>query len=139
MGCHFLLQGIFPNRGLNLCLLHLLHWQAGSLLSGPPGKPRRSLLGRAKAGLVVIWPLCHYLPLRIYEIKINTFVVWFKENRYRLFASPVCFPSTNSPSLINPDHLTISLFEYSQSPPNCPCLSQGILSLFLAGNSKLFC
>ena len=28
MGCHFLLQGIFPAQGLNL---HLLHWQANSL------------------------------------------------------------------------------------------------------------
>ena len=30
-GCHALLQGIFPTQGLNLRLLHLLHWQAGSL------------------------------------------------------------------------------------------------------------
>ena len=28
VGCHFLLQGIFPTQGLNLCLQHLLHWQA---------------------------------------------------------------------------------------------------------------
>ena len=31
VGCHFLLQGIFPTQGLNLCLLCLLHWQADSL------------------------------------------------------------------------------------------------------------
>ena len=31
MGCHFLLQGIFPTRGLNTRLLHLLHWQVDSL------------------------------------------------------------------------------------------------------------
>ena len=31
VGCHFLLQGIFPTQGLNPCLLHLLHWQADSL------------------------------------------------------------------------------------------------------------
>ena len=30
MGCHFFLQRIFPTQRLNLCLLHLLHWQAGS-------------------------------------------------------------------------------------------------------------
>ena len=39
VGCHFLLQGIFPTQGLKLCLLGLLHWQAGSLplscLEGP--------------------------------------------------------------------------------------------------------
>ena len=31
VGCHFLLQGIFPTRGSNPGLLHLLHWQADSL------------------------------------------------------------------------------------------------------------
>ena len=36
MGCHFLLQGIFPTQRLNLGLLRLLHWQVDSL---PPGKP----------------------------------------------------------------------------------------------------
>ena len=34
VGCHLLLQGIFPTQGLNPCLLCLLHWQTGSL---PPG------------------------------------------------------------------------------------------------------
>ena len=39
VGCHFLLQGIFPTQGLNPCLLCLLHWQVGSLSLVPPGKP----------------------------------------------------------------------------------------------------
>ena len=39
VGCHALLQGIFPTQGLNLHLLHLLPWQAGSLPLAPPGKP----------------------------------------------------------------------------------------------------
>ena len=30
-GCHFLLQGIFPNQGSNPSLLWLLHWQVDSL------------------------------------------------------------------------------------------------------------
>ena len=38
VGCHALLQGIFLNQGLNLCLLHLLHWQLCSLPLVPPGK-----------------------------------------------------------------------------------------------------
>ena len=38
MGCHFLLQGIFPTRGLSPSLLGLLHWQAGSLPLALPGK-----------------------------------------------------------------------------------------------------
>ena len=36
VGCHALLQGIFPTQELNLRLLHLLHWQAVSLLFAPP-------------------------------------------------------------------------------------------------------
>jgi len=39
VGCHFLLQGIFPTQGSNPHLLHLLHWQAGSLPLAPPGMP----------------------------------------------------------------------------------------------------
>ena len=37
MGCHFLLQGIFPTQGSNF--LNLPHWQADSLPLMPPGKP----------------------------------------------------------------------------------------------------
>ena len=33
-----ILWGIFLTQGLNLHLLHLLHWQADSLLLMPPGK-----------------------------------------------------------------------------------------------------
>ena len=32
-------RGIFLTQGLNLHLLHLLPWQAGSLLLLPPGEP----------------------------------------------------------------------------------------------------
>ena len=37
MGCHFLLQGIFPTQGSEPCLFYLQHWQAGSLPLAPPG------------------------------------------------------------------------------------------------------
>ena len=39
MGCQALLQGIFLTQGLNLCLLCLLQWQAGSLPPEPLGAP----------------------------------------------------------------------------------------------------
>ena len=39
VGCHALLQGIFPTQGSNPCLLCVLHWQASSLPPVPPGKP----------------------------------------------------------------------------------------------------
>ena len=38
MGCHVLLQGIFPSQGSNLGLICLLHWQVGSLPEVPPEK-----------------------------------------------------------------------------------------------------
>ena len=38
VGCHALLQGTFPARGSNHCLLCLLYWQVGSLPLVPPGK-----------------------------------------------------------------------------------------------------
>ena len=40
--CHALLQVIFPTQGSNPHLLCLLHWQAGSLLLAPSGKPTSS-------------------------------------------------------------------------------------------------
>ena len=39
MDFHAILQGIFPTQGSNPHLLYLLHWQAGSLMLAPPGKP----------------------------------------------------------------------------------------------------
>ena len=39
VGCHALLQGIFPTQGLNL----VSSLQADSLLSEPPGKPTSSI------------------------------------------------------------------------------------------------
>ena len=43
VGCHSHLQGIFQTQGSNPRLLLLLHWQADSLPTEPPGKP----LGRS--------------------------------------------------------------------------------------------
>ena len=43
VGCHILLQGIFPTQGSNPCLLCLLPWQPGSLSLAPPGKPQERL------------------------------------------------------------------------------------------------
>ena len=44
MGCHVLLQAIFPTQESNPRPLHLLHWQADSLPLVPPGEPSSSLL-----------------------------------------------------------------------------------------------
>ena len=39
VGCHVLLQGIFPTQESNLCLLWLSYWQANSLPVALPEKP----------------------------------------------------------------------------------------------------
>ena len=44
VGCHSLLQGIFPTQGSNLCLLCLLHWQVDSLPLSHLGSPCQTLL-----------------------------------------------------------------------------------------------
>ena len=43
-GCHALLQGIFPTQVSNPTILHLLHWQAGSLPLASPGEAQISQL-----------------------------------------------------------------------------------------------
>ena len=42
-GLRAFLQGICLTQGIKPYLLHLLHWQAGSLTLAPPGKPLLSL------------------------------------------------------------------------------------------------
>ena len=67
VGCHALLQGIFPTQGLNPPhLLCLLHWQASSLPLAPPGKPKIPSGNPAKGSQVyyhqesrricILWP-----------------------------------------------------------------------------------
>ena len=41
VGCHFLLQGIFPAQRSDPHLLYLLHWQAGSLLLSHVGSLKK--------------------------------------------------------------------------------------------------
>ena len=57
LGCHFLLQGIFPTQGLNPSLLH---WQVGSSPTAPPGKPLATTI---LFSVSMIW-LLQVLPMR---------------------------------------------------------------------------
>ena len=57
VGCYFLLQGTFPTQGLNLHLLHLLHWQADSLTTVPPGNPDHMVV----LFFIFLWKLCTVL------------------------------------------------------------------------------
>ena len=61
MGCYALPQGIFPPQGLNLYLLSLLHWQAGSSLLQPLEKPVKFLVTFQQALSKMTDPLNHFL------------------------------------------------------------------------------
>ena len=50
-------RGVFPTQGLNLSLLCLLHWQAGSLPLAPPGKSAVSSMYYHISPLE-IWLIC---------------------------------------------------------------------------------
>ena len=52
VGCHFVLQGIFPIQGSNQSLSCLLHWEEGSLPLAPPEKP----LKKAASASVPLFP-----------------------------------------------------------------------------------
>ena len=91
VGCHALLQGVFPTQGLNLSLLHcvyLLSHQAVCLSTEPPGKPRNlvytktndcmqswnSIVCFKQKGVVclgLLWPaFIYYIVIR--ELKISS-------------------------------------------------------------------
>ena len=53
VGCHKLLQGIFPTQGLKPRLLHLLHWQVDSLPLAPCPSARHRRLGPQPAARVL--------------------------------------------------------------------------------------
>ena len=85
VGCYSLLQGIFLTQGSNLCLLHLLHWQEGSLPLVPPGKPQLSqiyvyneremreiFLLRQKRSLCT---LCKYIHQNNTSLKVAVWVI----------------------------------------------------------------
>ena len=71
VGCHGLLQRIFPSQGSNPHLLCLLHWQAGSLPLAPPGKPRVSY------GLYLIIDLHIYIFMFLLQIFTFSFQLSF--------------------------------------------------------------
>ena len=58
VGCHALLQGIFLTQELNLPLLRLLHWQAGSLPLAPPGKPKFSVMNHLLVQAREVFSFC---------------------------------------------------------------------------------
>ena len=62
------LQGIFLTQGLNLHLFWLLHWQAGSLLLAPPGKP--------------FIDMSQWLTIRRFQVKMKHFPSYSENSRW---------------------------------------------------------
>ena len=83
VGCHFLLQGIFPTQESNLCLLHSLHWQVDSLPLAPPGNPwsQNKCLG-------------HGCPV---SCKTNFVSSSWAHNSFSYFGYPLIFASLSLP------------------------------------------
>ena len=71
MGCHALLQGIFPTKG-GTRVSCLLHWQVGSLPRVPPRKPNILTLGTK-----------YHLKIDYDKLKINSH---FKKKKGRITA-----------------------------------------------------
>ena len=63
MGCHFLLQGIFWFQELNPYLLCLLHWEADSFTTEPPGMPRSEAKKKSPEHLGSMSGYAHQLAL----------------------------------------------------------------------------
>ena len=106
VGCHALLQGIFPIQGLNLALLHLLHWQASSLPLAPPGKPRDHNVFSQKIWVLIL-PKLFQLPALRYIID-RFLYVWGRDSSLRIFARvglpKLCFLQVSSIFLLTQVH-----------------------------------
>ena len=73
VGGHLLLQGLFPTRGSNLCLLH---WQADSLPLVPPGKPLKTHLGEYVKVAKLCLTLCDPMDCTVHGILQARILEW---------------------------------------------------------------
>ena len=76
LGCHALLQGLFPTQGSNLSLICLLHRQTGSLPPLPPGKPPVSHTLWLKEKKRIVW---------WHKIIIRTIIKWWVHSYHSRF------------------------------------------------------
>ena len=106
MGCHALLQGIFPIQGSNRHLLRLPHWQAGSLPPGPPGKPCLMVSSAESLSRIRLfatsWTAAHQASLSI----INTWsllkfisIASVMPSNYLILCRPLLLPPSIFPSI----------------------------------------
>ena len=83
VGCHFLLQGIFPTQGLNLCLLH---WQADSLPLSHQGSPDLTF---CQHKLQIIFYVLHTFSSQLQWLDIAISVVELLKNFLGIYQTSV--------------------------------------------------
>ena len=93
VGCHFLSRGPSWPSWSNLCLLSLVHWQAGSVALAPPGKSllvQLAVMYLPSAHQVTLW--ARYW-LTIYEVSADC-VAWSQVERKTVYPHlrPAHFP-----------------------------------------------
>ena len=89
VGCHALLQGIFLTQGSNPCFFCLLHWQAGALPLGLPGKPYSSTPSY-KIGIIIF---LHFGDDEVSEWLSNLFKVTQQaRGRAQIYTKPTMAP-----------------------------------------------
>ena len=89
VGCHALLQGIFPHK--ILCLLYLLYWQVSSLPLALPGKPNLRLY---KVLILYTWYI-YKLQNGYYHLTEWTWI-WANSRRQRRTGKPGVLQSRRS-------------------------------------------
>ena len=76
VGCHFLLQRIFPAQGLNPCLVRLLYWQVVSLSLNHRGSTHNTHRGSITPRLISIFRY-HAVSFSISTQFLNFFSIVF--------------------------------------------------------------
>ena len=107
VGCHALLQGIFLIQGLNPSLLHLLHWQVGSLLLVPPGKPVQSTISSVQSLGCVRLFVTHWTEALQASLSITNFQSLLKlmsiesvmASNHLILCCPILLPPSVFPSI----------------------------------------
>ena len=103
VGCHALLQRIFPAQGLNPSLLHLLCLQAGSLPLAPAGKSFRGSTATLLrfAFFQLYWDITVHLKQNFYSTMIFWYIVkllqsssWIQPSPQRVTFLCICLLTT---------------------------------------------
>ena len=106
LGCHALLQRIFPTQESSLCFLCLLHWQAGSLPVVPSGMPN--------------FLLSFFFFFFLITEALSWSFVWILFFCFFIFLDTLCLHKTDTPSSLE-RLVSYRRWAFSFSPALVPC------------------